>query len=278
MSGMTQIYKKELFEDMKIDCNKCFGLCCIALNFSASDGFPEDKAAGIACLNLEDGYTCAVHKELKKEGYRGCLGYDCLGAGQKISQITFKGKDWKQYPESSGKMFSAFLVMRQLHEMMWYLAQALYFQTNQIIKVEISTLLESILRIAEADADSLLALNLEVYRNTVNKLLRITSALLRGESKEKAAKRSSGNLDYFGADLRKTNMKGADLRGACLIAANMNGVDFTGADLISADIRDANVKGANLANCIFLTQAQVNTAKGDNFTKLPFMIDRPRHW
>jgi len=37
-------------------------------------------------------------------------------------------------------------------------------------------------------------------------------------------------------------------------------------------------KGENLEKCIFLNQSQVNSAKGDNLTKLPFMIDRPSHW
>ncbi len=58
----------------------------------------------------------------------------------------------------------------------------------------------------------------------------------------------------------------------------MSGIDLNAADLISADMRDANIKGANLTNSIFLTQAQVNSAKGDSLTKLPVMINRPSHW
>ncbi len=37
------IFNKELYEDLIIDCEKCFGFCCIALYFSASEGFPVDK-------------------------------------------------------------------------------------------------------------------------------------------------------------------------------------------------------------------------------------------
>ena len=68
------------------------------------------------------------------------------------------------------------------------------------------------------------------------------------------------------------------MRGACLIAANLRGVDLSGADLIGADLRDADIRGADLTHSIFLTQAQINTAKGDSSTKLPIQLSRPINW
>jgi uncharacterized protein YjbI with pentapeptide repeats len=50
------------------------------------------------------------------------------------------------------------------------------------------------------------------------------------------------------------------------------------ADLIGADLRDTNLSGANLTDSIFLTQAQVNAAKGDRQTKLPDKLKTPDHW
>lgn len=50
------------------------------------------------------------------------------------------------------------------------------------------------------------------------------------------------------------------------------------ADLIGADFRDANINGANLERSIFLTQSQINSAKGDLKTKLPKRIVMPNHW
>ena len=85
-------------------------------------------------------------------------------------------------------------------------------------------------------------------------------------------------LNLIGSDLRKTNLTGEDLRGALLIAANLSGVDLNGADFIGADLRDTNLCGANLLNSIFLTQAQINSAKGDANTKLPISISCPVHW
>lgn len=168
--------------------------------------------------------------------------------------------------------------------MLWYLNQAFILQTYQSIKENISSLIENTESLTLLDVDSLLTLDVGTHRAKVNMILKNTSELVR--SKTRNGKRGpSGNrkancrpLDYFGADLRKTNLRGADLRGACLIAANLRGVDLSGADLIGADLRDADISGANLRNSIFLTQSQINTAKGDSYTKLPKMIARPSYW
>lgn len=50
------------------------------------------------------------------------------------------------------------------------------------------------------------------------------------------------------------------------------------ADLIGADLRGADLSGADLTGSIFLTQAQLNAAKGDSATKLPAALTRPAHW
>ena len=50
------------------------------------------------------------------------------------------------------------------------------------------------------------------------------------------------------------------------------------ADFIGADLRDADLRGANLSTSMFLTQMQINSAKGDEKTLLPFYIRRPSHW
>jgi hypothetical protein len=181
-------------------------------------------------------------------------------------------------------MFEVFLIMRQLHEMQWYLVQALVLQTDIQVQAKIIALMEENDHLTFSNAEALLTLNVESYRNGVNELLHHTSELVRKKARtiKKGHIRNnntkSRRFDYFGADLRKTNLKGADLRGACLIAANLSGVDLNGADLIGADLRDANLRGADLSNSIFLTQAQINTAKGDLHTKLPPMLSRPTPW
>ena len=281
---MISKHEDKRSKELRVDCEKCFGLCCVALYFSASEGFPNNKEAGKPCINLQSDFTCSVHKNLRNNGLKGCTAYDCFGAGQKVAQVTCGGHDWRESPESAKQIFQAFLIMRQLHEMLWYLNQASILQRDQGIKEEIISLLDNTERLTLLDVDSLLALDVESHRSKVNILLKNTSELVRAKacSKKNSSSRNgnahSRPIDYFGADLRKTNLRGADLRGACLIAANLKGVDLSGADLIGADLRDADLSGANLTNSIFITQSQLNTAKGDSHTKLPMMLVRPTYW
>lgn len=281
---MIYTHEDKFNKELRVDCKKCFGLCCISLYFSASEGFPTNKDAGKPCINLKSDFTCSVHQNLRNKGLKGCTAYDCFGAGQKIAQVTYGGQDWRQVPESANQMFEAFLIMRQLHEMLWYLNQSFILQTDQGIKENISSLIENTESLTLLDVDSLLALDIEAHRAKVNMILKNTSELVRSKTRNgkrgpsKNRKANCRPLDYFGADLRKINLRGADLRGACLIAANLRGVDLSGADLIGADLRDADISGANLINSIFLTQSQINTTKGDSHTKLPKMITRPTYW
>jgi uncharacterized protein YjbI with pentapeptide repeats len=275
---------KELYKNLRVDCEKCFGFCCVALYFSASEGFPTNKDAGKPCVNLQGDFSCAIHKDLRSKGLKGCTAYDCFGAGQKVAQVTYAGRDWQQDKELSKQMFEVFLIMRQLHEMLWYLTDAFMIQADSNIKDKINHLISETERITYLKADALIALDVEVHRDNVNSLLRQTSELvrdkmLRGQKNTlKRKKTIAGRMDLIGADLRKTNLRGADLRGAFLIASDLRGTDLNGADLIGADLRDANLKGANLTNSMFITQSQINTAKGDSDTKLPISLVRPRYW
>ena len=270
--------------NLRVDCEKCFGLCCVALYFSASEGFPIDKDAGNPCPNLQSNFGCSVHKNLRKQGLKGCTAYDCFGAGQKVAQVTYGGHDWRQVPESAKQMFEVFLVMRQLHEMLWYLTESLSLQPARPIQDELSSMLSKTELLTHLSPDSLIELDVASHRDDVNALLLHTSELVRTKFRggqktpSKRKKTSTRGLDFFGADIRRTNLRGANLRGACLIAADIRGADLSGADLIGADLRDANISGTNLIDSIFLTQSQINTAKGDSDTKLPMSLVRPKYW
>ncbi|SFB33977.1 pentapeptide repeat-containing protein [Clostridium frigidicarnis] len=275
---------KELYDNLKVDCQKCFGFCCVALYFSASEGFPTDKDAGKPCINLQSDFKCAVHKNLRKKGLKGCTAYDCFGAGQKVAQVTYGGHDWRTNPGTEKQMFDVFLVMRQLHEMLWYLTEAFRMQYDSISQEKISYMISETVRLTNLDADSLIKLDLVAHRNNVNVLLLKTSELVRAKARRgqknalKRKKTIAGRLNFIGSDLKKLNLRGEDLRGAFLIAADLRSVDLSGADLIGADFRDADIRGANLTNSIFITQAQINSAKGDSNTKLPMSLVRPAYW
>nr|WP_235854514.1 pentapeptide repeat-containing protein [Nonomuraea aridisoli] len=259
---------------MLADCESCFGLCCVALPFSASADFAADKDAGQPCRNLRDDFRCAIHAELRPRGFPGCTVFDCLGAGQKVSQITFEGRSWREAPGSARQMYAVFPVMRQLHELLWYLTEALEIEAARPIRPALADALDRTERLTRESADALEKLDVAAWRAEVNELLLRTSELaragLRGGERRGA--------DLIGARLRGADLRGANLRGAYLIGADLRGADLRQADLIGADLRGADLSGADLTGSIFLTQPQVNAAKGDRATRLPAALTRPAHW
>nr|WP_236714556.1 pentapeptide repeat-containing protein [Nonomuraea pusilla] len=256
------------------DCANCFGLCCVALPFSASADFAMDKDAGRPCPNLAADFRCSIHDHLRDRGFPGCTVYDCFGAGQKISQVTFGGRDWRSEPGSAGRMFAAFPVMRQLHELLWYLAESLTLDAARPVLPEVRRALEEVERLTRGDAADLAALDVAACRAAVNPLLLRVSELVRAGLGGKDHR----GADLIGARLDGARLRGADLRGAYLIGARLRGADLRQADLIGADLRGADLSGADLTGAIFLTQSQVNAAAGDSATRLPEGLSRPSHW
>ncbi|WP_344307064.1 pentapeptide repeat-containing protein [Fodinicola feengrottensis] len=262
--------------ELRADCASCFGLCCVALTFAKSADFGIDKRAGEPCPNLADDFRCGIHQDLRPRGFAGCTVYDCFGAGQKISQETFGGKDWRQAPETAGHMFALLPVMRQLHELLWYLAEARELEPARSLRDEIVRGYDETERLTHENADVLMKFDVAEHRQGVNVLLVKTSELVRANAGRKKKDRSGADL--IGARLRNADLRGANLRGAYLIGADLGAADLRLADLIGADVRDADLRGADLTGSIFLTQSQVNAARGDARTRLPGSVSRPGHW
>ncbi|WP_276356140.1 pentapeptide repeat-containing protein [Cohnella caldifontis] len=281
---MTNDVQPPLRTNLSADCERCFGLCCVALPFAASADFAIDKDAGKPCPNLGDDFRCGVHDTLRERGFRGCTVYDCLGAGQKVSQTTFGGRDWRRAPETAKPMFDALPIMRQLHEMLWYLAEAMDREPARPIRDQIRRALEETERLTLLEPDALLALDVSAHRAEIAPLLRRTSELVREEALRqmnpapKHPKQRGRGLDWIGAKLAGADLRGADLKGACLIAADLRNADLRFADLLGADLRDADLGGADLTGALFLTQPQLQSAKGDARTRLPDTLTLPDHW
>lgn len=264
---------------LSADCEKCFGLCCVALPYAKSADFALDKDGGNPCSNLQSDFRCRIHKNLRNEGYRGCTVYECFGAGQKVSQVTYKGKGWRENPETSKEMFDVFPIMQQLHEMLLYLNEALCIEEAKSIHVALHEAFEVTEQLTYQSPSSIIQLDLLSHRAMVNDLLLRTSELVRGKvKKEKGHRKINRGSNLIGAKLRGANLEGSNLRGALLIAADLRKADLRITDFIGADLRDADLSGANLKGSIFLTQAQVNSANGDIHTKLPQALKTPIHW
>ncbi|MFE5188017.1 pentapeptide repeat-containing protein [Streptomyces sp. NPDC056628] len=263
--------------ELRGDCGNCFGLCCVALPFSASADFAVDKAAGTPCRNLLDDHRCGIHTQLRDTGFTGCTVYDCFGAGQKVSQVTFAGEDWRTGPaDRARRMSDVFPVVRQLHELLRYLTEALSLPAARPLRADLRALLDTTEALTLGTPEELAALDVAAHRQRVNVLLLRTSELARAGVRGRGKNRRG--VDLMGARLRGADLRGADLRGAYLIAADLTGADLRGADLIGADLRDTDLTDADLTDAFFLTQPQVDAARGSAGTRLPGSVSRPAHW
>lgn len=262
---------------LRADCGNCFGLCCVALTLTRSADFAINKDAGKPCRNLQEDFRCGIHTRLRTEGFTGCTVYDCFGAGQKVSGETFGGRDWRTAPERAQQMFQVFPVVRQLQELLWYLTEAASLTPARSLHGEIRRSLEETERLTRLDADALTDLDVATHRDGVAALLARTSELVRATAPRKK-RRSHRGADLIAARLGRADLRGADLRGAYLIAADLAGADLRLADLIGADFRDADLAGADLTGALFVTQSQLNAARGNGATRLPSSLSRPAHW
>jgi uncharacterized protein YjbI with pentapeptide repeats len=244
----------------------------VALAFTASADFAVTKAVGEPCRNLQRDYRCGIHARLRDEGFAGCTVYDCFGAGQQVSQVTFGGTSWHDNKE----MFDVFPVMRQLHELLWYITSALERPEARPVHKGLRSELTRVTDLTDGKPGELLELDVAAVRQDVNTLLLKASELIRADVKPR--KKDRRGADLIGAKLKGADLRGANLRGAYLIGADLQNADLRKADLIGADLRDANLAGANLSDALFLTQTQVNAAKGTTTTRLPAALTRPSHW
>jgi uncharacterized protein YjbI with pentapeptide repeats len=136
--------------------------------------------------------------------------------------------------------------------------------------------LESTERLTLGTPAELTALDVPAHRAEVNQLLLRASELARSGIRGRA--RDRRGADLIGARLKGADLHGASLRGAYLVAADLTGADLRHTDLIGADLRGADLTDADLTGAFFLTQPQLNAARGGPGTRLPGTVRRPEHW
>lgn len=262
--------------DLRADCARCFGLCCVAPAFAASSDFAIDKPAGQACPHLQASFRCAIHPRLRQLGFPGCTVYDCFGAGQHVSQVTFGGQDWRRAPHTAQRMFDVFAIMRSLHELLWYLREALALAAARPLHAALGDARDATGRLTGLSPDELLGVDVAGHRRTTGDLLGRASELVRGGARPERL--DLRGADRIGADLRRADLRAASLRGALLVGADLRGADLRLADLIGADLRGARLAGADLRDSLFVVQSQLDAAIGDRRTRLPPALTRPAHW
>jgi Pentapeptide repeats (8 copies) len=173
-------------------------------------------------------------------------------------------------------MYQTFSVMRQLHESLWYLTDALTRRSAGPLHDRLGLALDETERLTHAASDRLLAVDMVAHCRDVDALLLAFSELVRAEARRGQLERSGADL--IGADLRGADLRAADLRGAYLIGADLRGADLGLADVMAADFRNADLRGADVVEALFLTQSQLDAARGDGDTTFPSRLTVPVHW
>jgi uncharacterized protein YjbI with pentapeptide repeats len=165
-------------------------------------------------------------------------------------------------------------VLRQLHELLFYLSDALGRAAAAPVHGALTVARDAITGLV--DTDALDRTDPSVHRAAVAPLLRRASTLVRADG-------SGTGPDHRGADLSGRDLAGADLRRAdlstaYLLGADLRRADLRTADLLGADLRGADLTGADLTGALYLTRTQVGGARGDASTALPAGLDHPPHW
>jgi hypothetical protein len=244
--------------------------------FAASADFAVDKPAGTPCRHLRADSRCGIHDRLRERGFAGCTVYDCFGAGQHVTQTLFPGADWRGDPARAAGMFAVFPVVRDLHELLYYLAEALTLTPPGGLQDTVRAAFDRTRALTGPDPRAVARVDMAAHRAAVVPLLaragdRARDAVRRGGAQHRGAR-------LIGVDLRRADLVAANLRGAVLVGADLRGVDLRGADVTGADLRGADLRGADLRGTLFLVQAQVDAARGDAATRLPVTRHRPAHW
>lgn len=284
--------------ELASDCARCVALCCVALPFRRSADFPADKAAGEPCRNLLADHSCGIHDRLRGEGWVGCTVYECFGAGQAVT-AALGGHGWGR-PSTASVMVAVFPVVQQAHEVLRHLAEAAARTDDDALRTRAEDLTAEL----GAEIDAVLAdaarrsgvarsagghpraptgpgIDIAAWRARVGPLLGEVSTALRAAGRPRRGRRAGRvgpHADLVGAQLRGADLRGADLRGALLLGADLRGADLRGADLLGTDLRGADLSGADLTGALFLTQPQVDGARGDRTTALGGDLRRPRHY
>ncbi|WP_159622364.1 pentapeptide repeat-containing protein [Ruania rhizosphaerae] len=269
--------------ELVADCSACVGLCCVGLGFRTSAEFAFDKEPGQACQHLADDFRCGIHDRLRGRGMAGCTTFDCFGAGQATTARfaeaardgRLDGPDWRT-PAVAGEMFTAFAVLRRLHEALWHLDHAAARDVDDEIRQELARVRDSVAAEAAGEADELLRIDVDDCWRNVAPVLAAVSEQVRTEIREDPA--DLRGTDHAGADLRRRDLRAANLRGAVLVGSDLRGADLRAADLAGADLRGARLDEADLRGVLYCTQAQLDAARGSARTQLPEGVHTPGHW
>src|SRR4051812_13715154 len=124
--------------ELRADCSRCTGLCCVAPAFARSADFALDKPARRPCPHLQGDFRCDIHAgapppplggpsrgatppHRQGGGFGGCRVYACWGGGRRPPREPSRAPAGRGPPP----ILDAFETVRALHELLWYITAAL---------------------------------------------------------------------------------------------------------------------------------------------------------
>jgi hypothetical protein len=170
--------------DLVPDCGSCAAICCVATSFEASDDFAFDKPASTACPHLTPSCRCNIHDELGERGFGGCAAYGCYGAGQRVTRAfgaEAPDRDWGDRGDTP-RRDRAFLVMRELHELLWLLTEAakLCPPSRDDLRAHLASEANTLDVLASASLPSILDIDIASLRRRAERALRLVGDALGG--------------------------------------------------------------------------------------------------
>ncbi|WP_147371896.1 hypothetical protein [Henriciella algicola] len=156
---------------LEADCSQCAALCCVLLPFDKSEAFAFDKAGGEPCKHLDGCNACRIHEQLSERGFKGCVAFDCHGAGQRVVQEVFAGRSWRDDPTLMTRMGRAFHTMRRIHELLLLLREAARLPLSAAQKGEHAALVSALVPESDWTEESLEAFDIRTVEEEVRQFL-----------------------------------------------------------------------------------------------------------
>ena len=167
---------------LQADCSKCAALCCIAFAFTKGEEFAVDKDAGDPCQHLCEDGKCGIYGAREGNGFSGCLSFDCLGAGQRVTQSLFDGRSWQDEPELTGPMCDALRVMRRVHQQISLLEAAGALPLTEADQDRRNRLLEALSPELDWTVETLLAFEIDLMERDIQRFLKSLKSYFPGRA------------------------------------------------------------------------------------------------
>lgn len=177
--------------------------------------------------------------------------------------------------EEASKIFNAYYVVLNVHQILWHLLQCLILRLSQKEKAQASVLIKEGSILIEKPLEMLSILDGQSFSDKSNTYFKHVFGLYHSNTRNTRKKQV---INYMGKNMQRKNLTRTDFSRSLLIATNLVQASLYGASFFGADMRDTNICDTDVSNCLFLTQFQINSAKGNCNTILPPYLLKPKIW